>query len=126
MYFVYLLVFQILSIVSVLCDHNQLICLAGGEVAENFEFPFMTIVYHKAMSCSGAIISKEWILTAAHCFTLSQLHGLKANEIKVIAGLVNYIKPTKYTQARRGTEIYLHPDYRVGEILCKIIKIVIQ
>jgi secreted trypsin-like serine protease len=33
--------------------------------------------------CSGAIITKRWVLTVAGC---TQFRGLKANEIKVIAG----------------------------------------
>lgn len=127
MYFGYLLLmYQMLSIISVISHQNQLICLAGGEAAENFEFPFMTVIYHKTMSCSGAIISKEWILTAAHCFTISQLHSLEANEIKVVAGLVDCVKPTKYTQIRKGTEVYLHPNYRVSKILNKNTTIIIQ
>lgn len=108
---------QILSIISVACHHNRLVCLAGGEIAESFEFPFMTVINHKMMLCSGAIVSEQWVLTAAHCLFTSHIFSLRASDIKVVAGLVNYkVKQTQYTQVRQGTEVYVHPNYRVSNI----------
>lgn len=114
MNFVHFFVGQLLAIVSVVCHEHR---LAGGEQAESFEFPFMTVVYHKSMSCSGAILSEEWIMTAAHCFYINHIHALKASDVKVIAGLVNYAQKTDYTQIRHGTEIYIHPNYKVSKII---------
>lgn len=105
---------QLLLIVSVVC--HQPICLAGGEKAESLEFPFMAVIYHKTMSCSGAILSEEWIITAAHCFSFSHIYALRASDVKVIAGSVNYAQKTNHTQIRHGTEIYIHPNYRVSKI----------
>lgn len=111
-----LFVGQLLFIVSVLCHQNLPVRLAGGESVQSFEFPFMTAIYHKTMSCSGAIVSEDWVLTAAHCFSISHVFGIKPSDIKVIAGLVNYIEQTQYTQIRQGTEVYIHPNYRVSQI----------
>lgn len=108
---------QILSIISVVCHHNRPVCLAGGEIAESFEFPFMTVINHKTISCSGAIVSEQWVLTAAHCFSTRYIFSLRASDVKVLAGLINYnVKKTQYAQVRQGTEVYLHPNYRVSNI----------
>lgn len=117
MYFEHLLAFQVLSTVSMVYAVNHRDRrLAGGQEAEVFEFPFMVVIYHKIMSCSGAIISDEWVLTAAHCFAVSLL-GIKASEVKVMAGLVNYAikKENDYSQIRQGIEVYTHPNYKVSE-----------
>lgn len=115
MSFEYFFVGQILLIVSVSCYQHQPVSLAGGEVAHSFEFPFMVVVYHKTMSCSGAIVSEEWVLTAAHCFSINYVFGLKPNDVKVIAGIVNTVERTKHSQVRQGTEVHLHPNYRVSK-----------
>lgn len=118
MSFDYLFLVQILSIVSVVvCQRNRPVCLAGGEIAESFEFPFMTVIFHKTMSCSGSIISEEWVLTAAHCFSISQVFSFKASDVKVIAGMINYAQKDEYTQIRQGTEVYIHPNYKVSKIV---------
>ncbi|CAI6344879.1 unnamed protein product [Macrosiphum euphorbiae] len=121
MNFEHLIVSKILLIVSVVCYRNQPLsrqqaCLAGGEVAQNFEFPFMTVIYHKTMSCSGAIVSEEWVLTAAHCFSINYILGIRPSDVKVVAGIVNYIERTNNSQVRHGTEVHIHPNYRVKRV----------
>lgn len=88
--------------------------LAGGDAANSFEFPFMTVIHHRTMICSGAIVSDEWIMTAAHCFAHSHGFHLNASEVLVIAGLVNYDRRTEHTQVRLGAEIYIHPKFKVS------------
>lgn len=118
MSFDHLLLGQILTIVSVVvCQRNRPVCLAGGEIAESFEFPFMTVIFHKTMSCSGSIVSEEWVITAAHCFSISQVFSFRASDVKVIAGMINYAQKDDYTQIRQGIEVYIHPNYRVSRII---------
>lgn len=117
MSFEYLFVGQILLIVSVVCYQNPPVCLAGGEVAHSFEFPFMVVVYHKSMSCSGGIVSEEWVLTAAHCFSIKYVFGLKPSDVRVVAGTVNNVERTIHSQVRQGTEVHIHPSYRVSKTI---------
>lgn len=105
---------QVLSIVSIVCHQHFPVRLAGGELVQTFEFPFMTAIYHKTMSCSGTIVSEDWVLTAAHCFYINHIFGVRPNDVKVIAGLVNYVKQSQFTQIRQGTEVHIHPNYRVS------------
>jgi len=100
--------------------------LAGGEAANSFEFPFMTVIYHKTMSCSGAIVSEEWVLTAAHCFSINYILGIRPSDIKVIAGIVNYVEQTNNSQVRQGVEVHIHPNYRVSKIIHKKCKTIIK
>jgi len=116
MRFAHLFVGHVLSIASaVVCHRSRPVCLAGGETVKCFEFPFMTIIQHKSMSCSGAIVSEQWILTAAHCLSVNYISNLRARDIKVVAGVVNYnVRLPGYTQVRQGTEVYVHPNYKVS------------
>lgn len=114
--------FAVVSIVQISSMHGAInkksrpARLAGGEVAHSFEFPFMTVIHHKTMICSGAIIAEEWVLTAAHCFALSHIFNLRPNDVKVIAGLINYSRRTEYTQIRHGIAVFVHPNYGVSEL----------
>lgn len=106
----------LLSIASiVICYENRPLRLAGGEVAESFEFPFVVVINQKRLSCTGSILSEEWVLTAAHCFSISLMFTIRAKDITVTAGLVNYTEHTPYTQVRKGTIVYIHPKYRTSK-----------
>ncbi|XP_050431103.1 uncharacterized protein LOC126839731 [Adelges cooleyi] len=111
-----LIISEFLLIVPVICHHQKQSMLAGGEVADAYEFPFMVVLSHKSLSCSGAIISPEWVLTAAHCFANNYMFRLQACDVKIIAGSVNHAQLNENTQVRQGLEVIIHPSYKVKQV----------
>jgi hypothetical protein len=90
--------------------------IAGGESADEDEFPYMVMIYRSGIiRCGGAILSSQWVLTAARCLvnpkgahtsTTFELHVPKS-EIKVGYGS---IKETALNWATTG-DVWIHPQY---------------
>lgn len=83
--------------------------IVGGFRADIRDFPYQVMVTSRTGSlCGGSIISKKWILTAAHC--LAKEGRMKsAQEVQVAAG-------TDDAWAR-GTPIasfHIHPEYDIS------------
>lgn len=57
--------------------HNNGARIIGGQQAERGQFPYQVqIQYFNQHQCGGAIISPNWVVTAAHCVSFqTQLLG---------------------------------------------------
>lgn len=59
--------------------NQQSSMILGGNTTEIDEFPWMVLLEYefpngtRIFGCAGSIISEKFILTAAHCFTFSDL-----------------------------------------------------
>lgn len=59
--------------------------IVGGEDAKPGQFPYQVSLYSKnRFNCGGSILSKNWVVTAAHC-----TFGKEAADLVVFAGSIN-------------------------------------
>ncbi|XP_038207050.1 CLIP domain-containing serine protease 2-like [Zerene cesonia] len=62
--------------------------IVGGSVANLYEFPWMALISYNTrfglqFKCSGSIINKRYILTAAHCVQGEDIAGVRLGEFDV-------------------------------------------
>ncbi|XP_038206875.1 CLIP domain-containing serine protease 14D-like [Zerene cesonia] len=70
------------------CGNIQENRILGGPVANLYEFPWMALIsyntrYGLQFKCSGSIINKRYILTAAHCVQGENIAGVRLGEFDV-------------------------------------------
>lgn len=89
---------------------------ASGNVA-SYAFPtlgaynFMAVLTSKAGVCSGVLVAKEWVLSAAHCFYFRE-KAIGPGDARIIAGIINYEYPSPYKQESMSKKIYIHPKFK--------------
>lgn len=92
----------------------------GPRSIQHIHSPYTAVVYASVLTdevnlklrlhCGGAIISKEWIITAAHC---NQGRYLDPKNVRVKVGAVNFKNDGEIFSVKR---IVNHPNY-VGRFL---------
>ncbi|XP_045502375.1 CLIP domain-containing serine protease 2-like [Colias croceus] len=70
------------------CGDIQGSRIVGGTVASLYEFPWMALIsyntrFGRQFKCSGSIINKRYILTAAHCVQGEDIAGVRLGEFDV-------------------------------------------
>ncbi|MET9230784.1 trypsin-like serine protease [Lentzea sp. NPDC003310] len=63
--------------------------LSGGTVVSGGQFGFLTRVVHAGGACSGALVDRLWVITAASCFPATPQGGVPASPVKVTLGAVD-------------------------------------
>ncbi|XP_049822688.1 serine proteinase stubble [Aethina tumida] len=79
--------------------------IVGGKDATKDEFPWQVSIQLKRRSsqshlCGGAVINREWVLTAAHC-----IHEVDQSKLSVVAGAYDFYSPSVQEQRRNVTRI---------------------
>ncbi|CAG9830464.1 unnamed protein product [Diabrotica balteata] len=95
-----------------ICPLPRETSLIGGMLAENGEFPHMVqIAYSKSNTtkylCSGFIISKNYILTAAHC-----VNDEGRNKPQFVRAGVTDVNDVSNEQVRSIDSIIIHPEFK--------------
>ncbi|NXN65739.1 MCT1A protease, partial [Himantopus himantopus] len=79
----------------------------GGHEAKPHSRPYMALIRSdRGHACGGALLHKQWVLTAAHCFP----RGTRA-VWKVVVGLHSLQDSGVDTQTFAIRAVCPHPDY---------------
>ena len=90
--------------------------IIGGKKARKFEFPWQVGIGFsggKNVFCGGALIAKNWVLSAAHC-----TDGDEPSDLQVFIGANNLKKNKPKAQIIQVAEIIQHENYNTET--CKL------
>ncbi|XP_066942679.1 transmembrane protease serine 9-like [Macrobrachium rosenbergii] len=88
---------------------NPVTRIVGGQPTTVHEYPWQVALTTSSRPfCGGSIISKQWILTAAHC-----VRGSSPSDFTVVIGEHDWstTSETTATERRQVSNIIVHPQY---------------
>lgn len=92
--------------------------IVGGRVAAPGAWPWQAAVLFdgdSSVGCGGSLIAPEWILSAAHCFTLDEADQTRAtvstDRVRILLGAQNLAVSEPSQQELEVAEIIVHEGY---------------
>ncbi|CAO2612017.1 Coagulation factor XI, partial [Lemmus lemmus] len=89
--------------------------IVGGTASVHGEWPWQVALHITSPTqrhlCGGSIIGKQWILTAAHCFSGTEA----AKHLRVYGDIVHQSQINEDTAFFRVQEIIIHDQYKAAE-----------
>lgn len=76
-----------------------------GGIDANEPYPWMVSIQNGSHFCGGALIGKDWVLTAAHC-----LEDLQASDLTLVIGMQS-LTSLNGGEIRDASWFLIHPDY---------------
>lgn len=89
--------------------------IIGGREADPGEWPWQVAIIFAGgdlywdQFCGGSLIDARWVLTAAHCASITDASG-----IQVVAGIHNLVDPDPGYQVLDVAQILIHPNYGIA------------
>ncbi|NXX79416.1 OVCH2 protein, partial [Urocolius indicus] len=82
--------------------------IIGGEEAVPYSWPWqVSVQISDEHICGGAILAKEWVVTAAHCFNLKELY----RDLWMVVTGLHDLAEQEYRQKRSVKQYIIHPSF---------------
>ncbi len=97
--------------------------MIGGNIAPQNAWPWLVNMIDPSDSCqycSGVIIDRQWILTAAHCFIYSESDGgpvttLPLASYKYVVADHRYNVTDPHEHTAEPSQLFIHPKYKLAD-----------